>query len=226
VNTVSAFGRPAASDRFAPSVRFAQPKKKYNAQFAELVVSSQERVYRLALRITRNTEDAEDAQQETMLKVHRKLGQFEGRSRFTTWISRIAINEALMCLRKRRGVVYMPLDDVVLRTEETLPWDKFQSGIEGPEAAYSRKEFRDLLTRAIATLRPACRVVFLMRDVEQMSTVETAEALEISESTVKTRLRRARCELRDYLRNAHTAAPHGMAKPGSDGQPGYEGWLI
>jgi len=226
VNTVCAYGRPAASDRFARRVRFAEPKKKYDAQFAHLIEPSQKLVYRLAFRITRNAEDAEDVQQETMLKVHRNLQQFAGRSRFTTWISRIAINEALMCLRKRRRVVYMPLDDVVPRTEETLAWDNFQSGIEGPEAAYSRKELRSLLTRAIATLRPACRVVFLMRDIEQLSTVETAKALQISVSTVKTRMHRARRDLRNYLRKARTGATEGMAKPGSDGQPGYEGWLI
>jgi RNA polymerase sigma-70 factor, ECF subfamily len=164
--------------------------------------------------------------QETMLKVHRKLGQFEGRSRFTTWISRIAINEALMCLRKRRGVVYMPLEEAMPLAEESLARDDFQSAVEGPEAAYSRKEFRDLLARAIATLRPACRVVFLMRDIEQLSTVETAKVLKISESTVKTRMHRARRGLRNYLRKARTGATDGMAKPGSHGQPGYEGCLI
>src|SRR2546428_2135818 len=197
---VSRYGRPAASDSLARSARFAQPNKKYDARFAELVEPSRERIYRLALRITRNTEDAEDAQQETMLKAHRKLGQFEGRSRFTTWISRIAINEALMCLRKRRSNMHTALDEAMPSAEEIPARHDFQSAIEGPEAAYSRKELRDLLRRAIANLRPAYRVVFVLRAIEQLSTAETAKVLQLSGGVVKNRLRRARSELQDYLR--------------------------
>lgn len=205
-------------------------EKHDDALFAQLIKPSQERVYRLALRIMRNTEDAEDVQQETMLKAHRKLGQFEGRSRFTTWISRIAINEALMCLRKRRSAVYVPLEEAMPSAEETPAGDDLHSAVEGPEAAYSRKELRDLLTRAIETLRPACRVVFLLRAIEQLSTAETAKALQISASAVKARMRRARRELRYYLQNTRTASthehPNEVAKmPGSDGQPVHEGSL-
>jgi RNA polymerase sigma factor (sigma-70 family) len=84
-------------------------QKTYNnLSFTRLIGPCQRSVYRVALRITRNLEDAEDIQQETLLKVHRKLVQFEGRSRFATWIHRIAINEALMCLRKRRGASHVP----------------------------------------------------------------------------------------------------------------------
>jgi len=79
----------------------------------------QQRAFRLAFRITRNQQDAEDAQQEALLKVHRKLDQFQGRSRFTTWISRIAINEALMCLRKRRSAIYVPLEEAIQPPEES-----------------------------------------------------------------------------------------------------------
>ena len=172
--------------------------------FAELVGPSQERVYRLALRITRNTEDAEDVQQETLLKVHRKLGQFEGRSRLTTWISRIAINEALMCLRKRRSASYMPLEETIQPAEESAASEEFQSPIEGPEAAYSRKELRELLKQAMERLRPAYRVVFLLRAVEQLSTSETADVLQISASAVKARMRRARSELREWLEEARS----------------------
>jgi RNA polymerase sigma-70 factor (ECF subfamily) len=197
-----------------------------NKTHAQLLEPSQERVYRLALRITRNTEDAEDAQQETMLKVCRKLGQFEGRSSLTTWISRIAINEALMCLRRRRSALHVALEEAMPPAGETQARDDFQSAIEGPEAAYSRKELRDLLTRAIGTLRPAYRVVFLLRAIEQLSTTETAQVLHISVSAVKTRIYRARGELRNYLRNARTAATNGMAKRSSDRQPFHERWLI
>ena len=186
----------------------SETKKRDDATFAELIGPSQERVYRLALRITRNTEDAEDVQQETLLKVHRKLGQFEGRSRLTTWISRIAINEALMCLRKRRSAFYMPLEETLPPAEETAVSEEFQSPVEGPEAAYSRKELRELLKQAVEKLRPAYRVVFLLRAVEQFSTSEAAKVLQISASAVKARMRRARTELREWLEQAWRARLH------------------
>src|SRR5260370_7854261 len=135
----------------------AESKKRDDAMFAELIGPSQERVYRLALRITRNTEDAEDVQQETLLKVHRKLGQFEGRSRLTTWISRIAINEALMCLRKRRSAFYLPLEETIQPAEESSASEDFQSPIEGPEAPSSRKALRELLNQAMEIRRPPSR---------------------------------------------------------------------
>ena len=170
--------------------------------FTRLIGPCQRSVYRVALRITRNREDAEDIQQETLLKVHRKLVQFEGRSRFTTWIHRIAINEALMCLRKRRGASHVPLKEAIPPVEDAAAEEDFHSPIEGPEAAYSRKELRNLLTRAIENLNPIYRTVFLLRAVEQFSTSETANVLELSSSTVKTRMRRARSKLRDYLQQS------------------------
>lgn len=201
--------KPATADAAGRKPRPGwESKKRDDAMFAELIGPSQERVYRLALRITRNTEDAEDVQQETLLKVHRKLGQFEGRSRLTTWISRIAINEALMCLRKRRSAFYMPLEETIQPTEENSASEDFQSPIEGPEAAYSRKEMRELLKQAMERLRPAYRVVFLLRAVEQLSTSETANVLRISASAVKARMRRARSELREWLEEARSASVH------------------
>jgi RNA polymerase sigma-70 factor (ECF subfamily) len=203
--------RPAASFRSA-RMRFSSSKKKRDAQFAQLVEPLQGRIYRLALRITRNTEDAEDAQQEAMLKAHHKLEQFEGKSRFSTWISRIAINEALMHLRKKRRAVLLPLEEAMPLAEETLARDNFQSGFEGPEEAYFDKELTDLFTRAIAKLNPAYRMVFLLRAVEQLSTSETAKVLQISVSAAKGRMRLARSQLQDYLRNARTATTHKNSK--------------
>jgi RNA polymerase sigma-70 factor (ECF subfamily) len=198
--------RPATAENTGRKPRpSAESKKRDDAMFAELIGPSQERVYRLALRITRNTEDAEDVQQETLLKVHRKLGQFEGRSRLTTWISRIAINEALMCLRKRRSAFYLPLEETLQPAEDSTTAEDFQSPIEGPEAAYSRKELRELLKQAMERLRPAYRVVFLLRAVEQLSTSETAKVLQISASAVKARMRRARSELREWLEETRNA---------------------
>jgi RNA polymerase sigma-70 factor, ECF subfamily len=172
--------------------------------FARLIGPCQERVYRLALRITRNAEDAKDIQQETLLKVYRKLAQFKGRSQFTTWVHRIAVNEALMCLRKRRGASHVPLNETLPPAEDVVAKEDFQSPIEGPEAAYSRKELHNLLTRAIESLRPMYRIVFLLRVVEHLSTNETANVLELSSNAVKARMRKARRELRNYLKQAHT----------------------
>lgn len=201
--------RSAAAESSARKPRSSpETRKRDDAMFAELIGPSQERVYRLALRITRNTEDAEDVQQETLLKVHRKLGQFEGRSRLTTWISRIAINEALMCLRKRRSAFYLPLEETLQPAEESAASEDFQSPIEGPEAAYSRRELRELLKQAMERLRPAYRVVFLLRAVEQLSTGETAKLLQISASAVKARMRRARGELRGWLADARNVRLH------------------
>jgi len=190
-------------------------KTRSDLSFARLIASYQERIYWLAMRITRNCEDAEDVQQETLLKVHRKQIQFEGRSQFTTWVCRIAINEALMCLRRRRGASHVPLEEALCLAEDTVAKEDFHSPIESPEAAYSRKELRDLLTRALENLRPVHRTVFLLRAVEQFSTRETAKALKISSSAVKVRLLRARSELRDYLKqagaNQSTEFPNGQS---------------
>jgi RNA polymerase sigma-70 factor, ECF subfamily len=196
---------------------------------SNLLGSAQERVFRLALRITRSPEDAEDVQQETFLKVHRKMDQFEGRSRFTTWISRIAINEALMCLRKRRSSIHVPLEDETQPNKEHVPIDEFHSPIEGPEEAYSRKELRESLTHAISLLRPAYRTVFLLRVVEQLSTTETAKILRISPSAVKARMRRARGELQEALAaarrngNAHAGEEYVLAC--CQREPRDEYWL-
>lgn len=217
MNTASANRSHTQSMRLYRA-RLFSPSNRCHAEFDQLIELSQARVYSLALRITRNTEDAADVQQETLLKAYRKVEQFEGRARFTTWISRIAINEALMFLRKRHRAVLLPLEEAMPPDEESQDGDNFQSGIEGPEAAYSRKELRELLVCAIASLRPACRVVFLLRVVEHLSATETAKALKISTSAVKTRTRRARIELQAYLGNVRIAATGRMAKPFSEGK--------
>jgi len=187
-------------------------KERESVMCPQILQNCQQRAFRLAFRITRNQEDAEDAQQEALLKAHRNLDQFQGRARFTTWISRIAINEALMCLRKRRSFVHVPLEDAIPE-DETGPINfELHSNIQDPETAYSQKELRNLLTHAIAELRPLHREVFLLRAVECLSVVETAKALQVSVSTVKTRMRRARRELKEILQNA--------SRPGS--QPANE----
>jgi RNA polymerase sigma-70 factor, ECF subfamily len=168
-------------------------------RFESLVKQCNQRVYRLALRITRNEQDAEDSSQETFLKAYRHLGQFEGRSRFTTWISRIAINEGLMSLRKRHDGRRVSLEDVNESAVEHGTLLQLRRPVEDPEVGFARRELRGALNAAIGNLRPLYRSVFLLRTVDGLSTSETAKALGLTVSTVKTRLRRARAELRAYL---------------------------
>jgi RNA polymerase sigma-70 factor, ECF subfamily len=189
--------RPEVS--VAPVVAVAVPVESPDAQFEGLMKHCNQRVYRLALRITRNHQDAEDARQETFLKAYRHLDQFEGRSRFTTWISRIAINEGLMNLRKRNDSRRVGLDEIAETAIEGDALVKLRRPIEDPEVNFTRRQLRGALNAAIAALRPLYRDVFVLRTVEELSTSETAKALGLTVSTVKTRLRRARIELRAYL---------------------------
>jgi RNA polymerase sigma-70 factor (ECF subfamily) len=168
-------------------------QRRLNDSYVDQLIKDSERhIYRIALKITRNVEDAEDVRQEALLKMHQKIGQFEGRSQITTWAYRIAFNEALMCLRKRQ--VHIPLDELL--ADETAANASLHSTMQGPESAYSHKELSQSLARAIAQLRPVHRGTFLSRAVEQLSTTEAARALKIPESTVKARLRRARKQLK------------------------------
>jgi RNA polymerase sigma factor, sigma-70 family len=166
--------------------------------FTDLVNQYDRRVFRMAKQITQNDEDAEDVLQETFLKAYSHLEDFQGNSKFYTWLVRIAVNEALMKLRKRRSDKTVPLDepidtgeDVVAR--EVAVWE------DNPEQRYSREEMANILDEAVQSLKPAYRTVFVLRDIEEMSIEETAEALDLSISAVKSRLLRARLQLREKL---------------------------
>jgi RNA polymerase sigma-70 factor (ECF subfamily) len=166
--------------------------------FAELVSHYDRRVFRMAKQITQNDEDAEDVLQETFLKAYSHLDDFQGNSKFYTWLVRIAVNEALMKLRKRRSDRTVPLDDPIDTGEDVVAreiavWD------ENPEDTYSREELGRILDESVQSLKPAYRTVFILRDIEEMSIEETAEALDLSISAVKSRLLRARLQLREKL---------------------------
>lgn len=166
--------------------------------FTELVEKYERKIYRLARNITNNDEDAEDVLQESFLKAYSHLDSFEGNSKFYTWIVRIAVNEALMKLRKRKSSKEVSLDEPTDTGEDTMVreiavWD------EDPEQKYSQEELRSILDRAVESLKPAFRTVFQLRDIEELSTEETAEALNISIPAVKSRLLRARLQLREKL---------------------------
>jgi RNA polymerase sigma-70 factor (ECF subfamily) len=167
------------------------------ASFEELVNRYEARIFRLTMNITQNREDAQDATQDAFFKSFRNLDRFQGDSRFYTWLVRIAVNEALMRLRKRRpNVVSL---DQPLETEEDIIPQQLQSWAPTPEQRYERTEMNSILNEAIAQLDPIFRAVFTLRDIEQVSTEETAEILGISVPAVKSRLLRARLKLRETL---------------------------
>jgi RNA polymerase sigma-70 factor (ECF subfamily) len=166
--------------------------------FNQLVQRYERKIFRLAKNITGNDEDAEDVLQESFLKAYSHLDSFQGESKFYTWLVRIAVNEALMKLRKRKSDRTVSLDEPVETGEESVAreiavWD------DDPEKRYSQEELRDILDGAVESLKPSFRTVFVLRDIEELSTEETAEALGISIPAVKSRLLRARLQLREKL---------------------------
>jgi RNA polymerase sigma-70 factor (ECF subfamily) len=187
-----------ASTVFDETALVAAAKAGDQDAFAELVQHYDRRVFRMAKQITQNDDDAEDVLQETFLKAYTHLDDFQGNSKFYTWVVRIAVNEALMKLRKRRSDRTVPLDDPIDTGEdevvrEIAVWD------QNPEDTYSREELATILDEAVQSLKPAYRTVFILRDIEEMSIEETAEALQLSISAVKSRLLRARLQLREKL---------------------------
>jgi len=175
--------------------------------FATLINQYDRHIYRLALNITGNQEDAEDVMQDSFLKAYSNLGQFQGDSRFYTWLVRIAVNEALMKLRKRRGASWVSLDEPVETDDRSLTPREIEDWGENPEQSYAKTELQDILGQAIEKLEPQFRTVFMLRDVEEFSTDETAKMLGLSVPAVKSRLLRARLRLRDLLNKYFKRGP-------------------
>ncbi len=165
--------------------------------FETLVGRYERKIFRLTQNITQNREDAEDAMQEAFLKAYEHLQTFEGNSRFYTWLVRIAVNQALMKLRKRRPNV-VSLDEDVDTGEDMVPREVEDWG-PSPMDRYAQTELSGILGKVIGELDPPFRIVFQLRDIEELSTEETAEALNLSVPAVKSRLLRARLKLRQAL---------------------------
>ena len=189
-------------DQLAPNdtVTPARLKAKDPEAISGLVELYSDNIYRTAMKMLGNEQDAEDVLQETILKVLRSIDTFEERSSLSTWIYRITMNEALMLLRKRKNVpvsVDAENDDEVGPEEpkEIVDWCCL------PEKELLDDESRGYLDEAVKRLSPALRAVFVLRDIDGLSVRETGETLEISESAVKTRLLRARMQLREDLSN-------------------------
>jgi RNA polymerase sigma-70 factor (ECF subfamily) len=169
-----------------------------DSAFEQLVRRYDRNVFRIAQHITQNREDAEDVVQEAFLKAYGNLGQFQGQSKFYTWLVRIAVNEALMKLRRRRPERMVSLDEEIKTDEDSVPRE-VADWSPNPEQQYSQAELREILTKTIQGLPSSFRTVFVLRDVEGLSTEEAAEALELSIPAVKSRLLRARLQLRERL---------------------------
>jgi RNA polymerase sigma-70 factor, ECF subfamily len=166
--------------------------------FEQLVRRYDRNVFRIAQHITQNREDAEDVVQDAFLKAFQNLGQFQGQSKFYTWLVRIAVNEALMRLRRRRPERMVSLDEDVKTEEDSMPRE-VADWSPNPEQLYSQAELKDILSKTVQGLPTGFRTVFVLRDVEGLSTEETAEALNLSIPAVKSRLLRARLQLRERL---------------------------
>jgi len=186
-------------------------KRGDDSAFEELVRRYDRNVFRIAQHITQNREDAEDVVQDAFLKAYGNLHQFQGQSKFYTWLVRIAVNEALMKLRRRRPERTVSLDEDVKTEDDSLPRE-VADWSPNPEQLYGTSELGDILKKTIQGLSPGFRTVFVLRDVEGLSTEETAEMLNLSVPAVKSRLLRARLQLRERL------SRYFKNKKGGDGQ--------
>ena len=166
--------------------------------FYELIQPYERRVYAAAFAILRNEADAEDAAQEAVLKAFRYIKQFRSEAKFSTWLIQIAINEARMRRRKQHPELVEPIADRQDDSGNYVPRD-FADWREIPSETLERKEVREKLAEALASLGQIYRDVFVLRDMQHLSIEETAAALKISTASVKTRLLRARLMLRDLL---------------------------
>jgi RNA polymerase sigma-70 factor (ECF subfamily) len=166
-------------------------------------------IYRLAIKMLDNPQDAEDVLQETFIKAFRNISKFAGRSSLSTWLYRIATNEALMLLRRRKQSMLSIDEPLEMADEEQEPM-QIVDWCCMPEDELMSAEAQTYMDQAVDDLPHNLKVVFLLRDIEGLSTRETAEVLDLTETAVKTRLSRARLRLRGLLTSYHG---NRMAKP-------------
>ena len=176
----------------------AAAKNGEAAAFAMLVERHERRIFYVALRMTRNREDAEDVAQQSFQKAFVHLNSFVGKSSFSTWLTRIAINEALMVLRKIRGWREVLIDDVN-GNADTAASMEIPAATPDPEASYSRQERQRILSSAMKELTPGMRKTIELRELDELSTRETARAMSLSVSAVKARVFHGRKKLREAI---------------------------
>lgn len=166
--------------------------------FDQLVRRYDQKLFRIAQTITHNREDSQDAVQETFLSVFQHLEAFRESAGFSTWLIRIVVNQSLMKLRKRNRTKEISLDERLQPDGETVPID-IADWVPNPEERYQVAELRAILARALEALRPNDRTIFVLRDIEGLSIEQAAEVLSLTCASVKSRLFRARLQLRQIL---------------------------
>jgi RNA polymerase sigma-70 factor, ECF subfamily len=185
--------------------------------FEQLVRRHECRVFRTTVALTGNAEDAEEALQDTFLNVYQHLCEFRRDSRFTTWLTRIAINAALQKIRRRHETV--SLDDPDVPQTEFFP-QRYENWRDNPERLYAAEEMRRIVEEAVLSLPPAYRVVFVLQEIAEMDTVEAAEVLGLTIAALKSRLLRARLMVREAL------AARFAERPGMKSRLRRAGWML
>ena len=190
-----------------------------SSAFVELSNRHSRRVLRKIYRITNNWQDAEDVLQESLMRAFVHLHAFECRASFSTWLTRIAINTALMLLRKRKGALRWTIDSSLEDIARSESWE-LRDHRDNPEQHYARQQRASMLNGAILRLRPESRRVLELQQAGELSTTEIAQSLGISEPALKSRLLRARIELREFVQKkapryhtysgSHSALRRGM----------------
>src|ERR1700685_3724466 len=175
--------------------------------FEQLVKRYDRKLLRIAQSVTRNREDSQDAVQEAFLKAYQNLATFREDSKFSTWLIRITVNQSLMKLRKQRAVREESLNEDFQTDGDMLPME-VTDWVPNPEQLYWASELRDILIRTLEELSPILRTVFVLRDIEGLTTDQTVEVLNVSQTAVKARLWRARLQLRENLNQYFSQQTH------------------
>jgi RNA polymerase sigma-70 factor, ECF subfamily len=194
--TSSPANRPVAEE---DALLVAAAKARNTRAFELLVERHEQKIFSMAKRITRNREDAEDVVQQSFQKAFIHLKKFEGNSLFSTWLTRITINEALMLLRSKRGSREVSIEESSTKTESALPLD-FVDSAPNPEDHCLDREQEQILFAALNKLRPGIRKAIELRDLDELSIGETALVMGLSVTAVKGRVFHGRRKLRETLR--------------------------
>ena len=193
----------------------AAAKRGDGRAFEVLVGRHEPRIRAIASRFTRVPEDAEDIAQQSFQKAFIHLQQFEGNSAFSTWLTRITINEALMWLRKKRSGLEVPMEESAAENGDTFLTDPPDPG-PSPEDSYSQREWKQILSRAMNHLTPAIRKAVELRDLSELSTDETAGIMRLSTGAVKARIfhgrRKLRVLLKPYVESTRSRGNHAMPR--------------
>src|SRR5580698_7574634 len=177
------------------------------AAFEQLVKRYDRKLLRIAQSVTHNREDSQDAVQEAFLKAYQNLSAFREDSKFSTWLIRITVNQSLMKLRKQRTTKEESLNED-FQAEGDIGPIEVTDWAPNPEQLYWASELRDILIKCLEELSPILRTVFVLRDIEGLTTDQTVEVLNVSQTAVKARLWRARLQLRESLNQYFSQQTH------------------